>query len=322
MNTELGLRERKKQRTRETIARAARELFAERGYHDTTLPEIAEAADVSTRTIFAYFPSKEDILFSDFPVMKEALAQALAERPEGEDALETVRKFILSLHEYKRDDLDEKMRLCIESDETLRSHLRARLASLEELIAPAIAKDLDAAEDDLRPQVVAASLTAAFNVLTERGEGPRGKPKTEDDVAAQIDPIITFLRGGLAARGLEYLNTDYPSVTLYPDGEAAFLLRSADANAEELDRHAVGDGNAWRQMLDGFFPNADLAFGVLGTELWAKDGLALGVKACRRLGRRGLAEFTGNALASSRDWLTSSFASERAHGLLAPWVLP
>jgi hypothetical protein len=53
--------------------------------------------------------------------------------------------------------------------------------------------------DDLRPQVVAASLTAAFNVLTERGEGPRGKPKTEDDVAAQIDPIIMFLRGGLDA---------------------------------------------------------------------------------------------------------------------------
>ena len=83
--------------------------------------------------------------------MRDALAQALAERPEGEDALETVRKFILTLHENKGDDLDEKMRLCIESDETLRSHLRARLASLEELIAPAIAKDLDAADDDLRP---------------------------------------------------------------------------------------------------------------------------------------------------------------------------
>src|SRR5438445_13580995 len=98
MNPQPGLRERKKQRTRETIARAAHELFAERGYHATTLPDIAEAADVSTRTIFAYFPSKEDILFSDFSVMKEALGQALAGRPEGEDGLETVRKFILSTH--------------------------------------------------------------------------------------------------------------------------------------------------------------------------------------------------------------------------------
>src|SRR6266566_4607414 len=138
VNTELGLRERKKKRTRETIAGAARELFAERGYHATTLPEIAEAADVSTRTIFAYFSTKEDILFSDFPLMKDALAQALAERPEGEDALETVRKFILSLHELEKTDLDVKMRMCIENDETLRSHLRARLASLEEQIDPII----------------------------------------------------------------------------------------------------------------------------------------------------------------------------------------
>jgi AcrR family transcriptional regulator len=197
MNEPPGLRERKKQRTRETIARAAHELFAERGYHATTLPDIAEAADVSTRTIFAYFPSKEDILFSDFAAMREALAQALAERPEGQDALETVRMFILSLHEIKKSDVEDQLRLCIENDETLRNHLRARLASLEELITPAIAKDLDAPPNDLRPQVVAASLTAAFNVLSERGGGSSAKPKSAADMAALIDPVITFLRGGL-----------------------------------------------------------------------------------------------------------------------------
>ena len=198
MSTQPGLRERKKQRTRETIARAAHELFAERGYHATTLPDIAEAADVSTRTIFAYFPSKEDILFSDFAVMKEGLAQALAERPEGQDALETVRQFILSLHGAEKSDLDEELRLCVETDETLRNHLRARIAQLEELIAPAIAKDLDAPANDVRPQVVAASLTAAFIVLSERGSSPL-KPKNAADLAAEIDPVITFLRGGLDA---------------------------------------------------------------------------------------------------------------------------
>jgi len=129
------------------------------------------------------------------------------------------------------------------------------------------------------------------------------------------------LAGELAARGLEYLNTEHPTGTLYPDGESAFLLRTADANAAELDRHSDGDGDAWRRALDDFLPNADLAFAVLGTELWSRDGLALGLKAYRRLGRRGLVEFTGNVLGSSRDWLTGTFASERAHGLLAPWVL-
>jgi AcrR family transcriptional regulator len=198
MSTEPGLRERKKQRTRETIARAAHALFAERGYHATTLPDIAEAADVSTRTIFAYFPSKEDILFSDFPLMKATLAQALAERPDGEDALGTVRKLILSMHEVEKSEVEQQVRLCVEKDETLRSHLRARHAQLEELIAQAIAKDLNAAENDVRPQVVAASLIAAFNVLSERG-GAKGKPKSAEEVAVLIDPIIAFLRGGLDA---------------------------------------------------------------------------------------------------------------------------
>ncbi len=118
----------------------------------------------------------------------------------------------------------------------------------------------------------------------------------------------------LAARGLEYLNTDLPTATAFPDGAAAFLLRDAPGNASEL-------GAEWPGVLERFFPNADLAFGVLGTELWSGAGLAFGSRALRRLGRGGLAAFTGDLLQTSRDWLESTFASERAHGLLAPWVL-
>jgi phytoene dehydrogenase-like protein len=125
----------------------------------------------------------------------------------------------------------------------------------------------------------------------------------------------------LAARGLEYLNTDFPTATAFPDGSAAFLLRSPDANAEEFDRLSPGDGDAWRASLEEFLPNADLAFGVLGTELWSPAGLALAAKAYRRLGRRGAARFLGGVLATSRDWLGDTFASEHVHGLLAPWVL-
>src|SRR6476661_689684 len=118
----------------------------------------------------------------------------------------------------------------------------------------------------------------------------------------------------LAARGLEYLNTDLPTATAFPDGGASFLLRTAEGNEQEL-------GLEWPGVLERFFPNADLAFGVLGTELWSGAGLALGAKAMRRFGRGGLAAFTGDLLQTSRDWLESTFASERAHGLLAPWVL-
>jgi phytoene dehydrogenase-like protein len=118
----------------------------------------------------------------------------------------------------------------------------------------------------------------------------------------------------LAKRGLEYLNTELPTGTAFPDGSAAFLLRTADGNAQEL-------GPEWPGVLERFFPNADLAFGVLGTELWSPSGLAFGGKALRRFGRAGAAAFAGELLQTSRDWLESTFASSRAHGVLAPWVL-
>ena len=130
-----------------------------------------------------------------------------------------------------------------------------------------------------------------------------------------------LLGDDLRARGLEYLNTEYPTATAFPDGEAAFLLRGAEANVSEFDRHAAGDGEAWQRVLGRFFPNADLAFGLLGTELWSGAGATLGARAARRLGRRGLVELTGNVLISARDWLKDTFDAGAVHGLLAPWVL-
>ena len=125
----------------------------------------------------------------------------------------------------------------------------------------------------------------------------------------------------LQARGLEYLNTELATGSLFPDGESIFLTTSHEANIEEFDRHAAGDGSAWDRTVSEFMPNADLAFGVLGTELWSSAGAGLGVKAYRRLGRRGLVEFAGGVLSTCRDWVTETFAAPQAHGLLAPWVL-
>ncbi|WP_165945856.1 TetR family transcriptional regulator [Micromonospora sp. KC606] len=75
MTTGPGLRERKKERTRQALVNSALGLFAERGYEATTIADIAAGADVSTRTFFSYFPSKEEILFAD---TEERLALALA----------------------------------------------------------------------------------------------------------------------------------------------------------------------------------------------------------------------------------------------------
>ena len=94
-----------------------------------------------------------------------------------------------------------------------------------------------------------------------------------------------------------------------------------DANVAEFDRFAEGDGAAWQRQFEEFMANADLSFGVLGTELWSAGGLGLGQKMLRRFGRHGLLEFAGHALSTCRDWTTATFRAPEAHGLLAPWVL-
>jgi phytoene dehydrogenase-like protein len=129
------------------------------------------------------------------------------------------------------------------------------------------------------------------------------------------------LKGELDRRGVEYLNCELPTGSVFPDGSASFIWTAMDRQVAELDRHAAGDGSAWQAMFDGFMRNADTAFGLLSTELWSLDGLSLAQRAFRRLGRRGMLEFAGQTLISCRDWVSSTFQSEQARGLLAPWVL-
>ena len=93
----MGLRERKKEQTRRAIEDAAFRLFAERGFQATTVADIADAADVAPRTFFAYFPSKEDVLFADFDETFEALAARLRGRPPGESTFDALRDWITGL---------------------------------------------------------------------------------------------------------------------------------------------------------------------------------------------------------------------------------
>ena len=134
-------------------------------------------------------------------------------------------------------------------------------------------------------------------------------------------PAYEQLEPELTARGVEYLNTELPTATALADGSSAFLTASHDQNIAEFARHAEADGEAWRETVAAFMPNADLAFGMLSTELWSRDGLGLATKALRRLGRGGLVEFTGELLSTCRDWASATFESHQAHALFAPWVL-
>ncbi len=172
--------------------------------------------------------------------------------------------------------------------------------------------------------------------VLERSDRLGGAIRTEADytlpgftheVLSSWHPLFTGsaayaeLGDELHRRGLEYVNTELPTATAFPDGHAMFLQTTMDANAAEFDRFASGDGSAWQRQFEEFMANADLSFGVLGTELWSARGLGLGQKMLRRFGRHGLLEFAGHALSTCRDWTTGTFRSPEAHGLLAPWVL-
>jgi AcrR family transcriptional regulator len=194
-----GLRERKKQQTRATIARAALELFAERGYSETTLAEIAEAAQVAPRTIFSYFDSKEDILLCEETGFLDNLKAKLDGRPAGTTTVDAIREFLSGMQ-----DADEEAKLrkqIIRAHPELQARLRGRHAELEPLLAQSIAKDLDAEPGDIRPLLIAASMTAAFTSVRDRflEAESGGKPLTHEQGMAILDEVLEFLRGGLEA---------------------------------------------------------------------------------------------------------------------------
>ncbi|MER8101012.1 TetR family transcriptional regulator [Kitasatospora sp. NPDC094016] len=95
MNQQMGLRERKKERTRETIAATAIRLFLDRGFDQVSITEIAEAAEVSRRTLFAYFPTKEDLVLQRFADHESEAARTVRARPAGQPPLEALRAAVL-----------------------------------------------------------------------------------------------------------------------------------------------------------------------------------------------------------------------------------
>jgi AcrR family transcriptional regulator len=147
-----GLRERKKQRTREQIVDAAFKLFQARGYHATTVADIAAAADIAPRTFFAYFPSKEAVVFYDFEPVFASVKETVEQRPEGETAIDALRRWLdESLPAKRNHSAKGELRRCLIADEpALAAHSRHLLSQFEDVLREGVARDLGDAPDSLR----------------------------------------------------------------------------------------------------------------------------------------------------------------------------
>ena len=155
----LGLRERKKRRTRETIVSVATTLFAEQGYEATTTAQIADAADVSSSTFFKYFPTKADVVFSLFDAVIESAEERVLGRPAGEQATRAVVAWIaedLPAVEAPFVELLHESSALIDSDPELQAQYRLRSARFEDVLAAAFAGDLGEPADGVRARVLAA----------------------------------------------------------------------------------------------------------------------------------------------------------------------
>jgi AcrR family transcriptional regulator len=141
---EAGLRARKKERTREALEAAAFDLFERKGFDHTTVEEIAEACDVSRRTFFRYFSSKEDAFAGDHDAKTALFAGMLASRPAGEPPVESIRMVILGLcRQYGSDKQAtlRRMRIAAASHDLHQQEAESYDDRLDGLVEALLARD-------------------------------------------------------------------------------------------------------------------------------------------------------------------------------------
>jgi AcrR family transcriptional regulator len=173
---QISLRERKKLATRRSLRRHALDLVAQRGFMHVTVEDIAEAADVSPRTFFNYFPSKEAALFGADPERVAALRERVLHQAPGEPALSALRQVLVAearvvtneLGELGGDPLDMLRRMkIVRADPHLRAAQSAHMANIEGALAEALAERLgtDPARDPY-PALLASVATGAIRATT------------------------------------------------------------------------------------------------------------------------------------------------------------
>jgi AcrR family transcriptional regulator len=179
---ETGLRERKKQQTRQLLSDTARRLFAARGFENVSVAEIARAADVSEATVFNYFPTKEDLVYSRVELFEDALLSSVRDRPAGETVIDAFGRFVLAPRgflaapdEASARELRDVSRM-IAASPALLAREEQIFARYTRALTDLIADEVRAADGDLRPQVVANALIGVHRALIDytRGQLSRG----------------------------------------------------------------------------------------------------------------------------------------------------
>lgn len=202
-----GLRERKKQRTREALIKVALELFTAHGYERTTVDEIVDTVEVSQRTFFRYFSSKEEVAFAVQQMVEERFVEALRRRPPGEGPFDALRNAVLSGWDTIGDAITEVVPLelylrtfqMIESTPALLAvHLR-RSTEMEETLAGIIAEreglDVDA---DPRPRIAVAAFSGVMRVTGQMWG--RGTDQSLEAIRALTERYLDHLAPALAPR--------------------------------------------------------------------------------------------------------------------------
>jgi AcrR family transcriptional regulator len=166
-----SLRERKKLATRRSLRRHALDLVAQRGFMNVTVEDIAEAADVSPRTFFNYFPSKEAVLFGADPEWIAALREQVVRQAPGESALSALRQIVMveagrithELGEFGEPHEVLRRMKVVRADPHLQAAQSAHMADIENAVSEALAQRLgtDPARDPY-PALLASVVTAAI----------------------------------------------------------------------------------------------------------------------------------------------------------------
>jgi AcrR family transcriptional regulator len=211
MAAELGLRERKKQRTRELIADAARRLFAERGFEAVPVSEIAREAEVSEATVFNYFPTKEDLFYHRLEAFEEELLSSVRDRRPGESVLDAFGRFLtaprglLAARDPKQvEHLGAITRVITESPALLAREQQI-YATYSDALANLLATETGASLGDLEPWLVAHTLIGLHQAAVDYSRreilaGTRN-PTLARRVRRQIEQGLKLLSNGLAHYG-------------------------------------------------------------------------------------------------------------------------